>query len=201
MFNCRRNLRFSLIAARAHGITTVAALSLVSALIITTWADVSIEFPLGVKRLPLALCLPILLALFHGYALLDPWSTFSSSAVRYGFWFRLRLSAFVITVSSLATLPLAVASATLPIVTNTATLLAVTQVAVAVVGEHYWLPASVVGFLILSLYMSSASMAQTITSWYDRDEVKILGGVALLVAALGYSILGPRRGGYSGDEV
>lgn len=201
MSSYRPSLPFLFIAARAQGITTVAALSLIGAAIITTWADVSIEFPLGAKRLPLALCLPILLALFHGYALLDPWSTFSSSVVRYGFWFRFRLSASAITVSLLAVLPLAVASTTLPIVTNSAALLAATQISVAAIGEHYWLPTSVLGFLLLSLHMSSVSTAQTISAWYERGTVQALSGAALIAAAFVYAALGPRRSGYSGDEM
>jgi hypothetical protein len=187
-------------AARAHHLPVTFCASLVATWVLIRWADVSVEVPLGTRVLPLALCLPVVLSLFHGYPLLDWWHSFSAALPRMNVYYRLALIAVADALTVACAGSSIMSMQATAIMTNTLLLIAAVQLFVMGFGDLYWVPAVVLGFALLTLQLSNSDAAR-------RYETATAGKPALIAAAIiaaGAGLLlaavGPRHVRVTGDE-
>jgi hypothetical protein len=186
------DLRLRYLFAKAQKIDVVAALSLAAGAVLAIYADVTVSFPLGQKRFPLALALPVVIALIHGYSLVDWWKEYSRASVRYGSTFRLRLAAIALIASSFPAWPTIIVAYDQPIATNAAILIAVAQISVVLIDEHYWMLVAAIGFLMLTLQLSVGPVAMAFESFYRQDYVEPTSIAMMFSTTIAYAILGPR---------
>ena len=187
-------------AARAHHLPITFCASVVATWVLIRWADISVEVPLGARVLPLALCLPIVLSLFHGYPLLDWWHSFSAALPRMNIYYRLALIAVADTLTVACAGSSIVSIQATAIMTNTLLLVAAVQLFIMGFGDLYWVPAVVLGFALLTLQLSNSDAAR-------RYELATAGTLGLIVAAVLAAVaglllaaIGPRHVRVTGDE-
>lgn len=156
------------------------------------WADVSVEMPLGSRALPLALCLPVVLALIQGYGLLDWWPSFSSTAVRISPRFRLILAVLLTFVGTAGLWPIIARTEQLPILWSFFLLLAVCQLSIVFVGTLYWIPLISVGFFLLASEMSAGKAGFSFTGWIHEPVTPYFALGSMAATTCLYGLLGPK---------
>lgn len=197
---CRSSPLLLVTVARAHHLPVTFCASLIATWVLVRWADVSVEVPLGTRVLPLALCLPVILSLLHGYPLLEWWHSFSAALPRMNTYYRLALIAVADALTVACAGSSIVSIQATAIMTNTLLLIAAVQLFVVGFGNLYWVPAVMLGFALLALQLSNTDAAR-------RYEVATTGKPALIAAAVlaaGVGLLlaavGPRRVRVTGNE-
>lgn len=192
---------FSLFA-RANRLHLVFALSTASAIGMLHWGNVSVDLPVGDSPLPLTFCLPLTLAMFHGLSLIDWWPSFTPSAVRPGFLFRLSIgivsSAIAVGLSSFGLLTEFGPS----VVSNSMLLVAVTQISVVLLGERYWSATIATGLIVFTFQLSIGASGLEYRAFMAGNYGLASCTVLLFASLTLFSLAGPRgRGRLVGDEI
>lgn len=196
----RSEARGAWLLIRASKLDAVAFWSIVSGALLSAYADVSVDFPLGVKQLPLALTLPTLLALLLGYSMIDWWDPLSRALVRYGFIHRVFAGSTVTAVAVCACWPVAVSVRSLPVFSSLTIMLTIAVLAVVLVGQYYWIPVALSGFLALTTYLSATEVGRTFVAICNDARSLYIGAASLAISIACYARLGPRNFEVGDDE-
>ncbi|MGK5684876.1 hypothetical protein [Actinoplanes sp. URMC 104] len=141
-----------------------------------------------------------MLSLFHGYPLVDWWSSFSAALPRMNAYYRLTLiiAADTLTVACAGSAIVSIQASA--IMTNALLLIAAVQAFVVTIGDLYWIPTVVLGFALLTLQLSNTEAAHRYTTAAATLPALIAAAIIAAGAGLLLATVGPRHRRVTGDE-